>query len=531
MGSHLLPKGKMPRTPPSRLYLLTKSKFMAGRQCLKKMYLDVHHRERASPTTEAQQAVFDFGHVFGERAHQLFPGGQLIHVGPGKLKEAQLEQTQALLADRTISAIFEATFLFKDILVQADILERQSDGTWHLIECKSTLRAKEEHQWDMAVQAYVLEGCGVQISRCSLMHIRRSYRHGGVLNVEKFITATDISVEVQRLRAQIPDQVEAMKKVLMAPTPPAIEPDAHCTQPHECNFWAWCTKQKPAHWIGYLPDGAAQIPKLATRGIRTMDDIPPGFPLSSVQKRAVRRTEWRGPGLRRAIGRLRFPIHYLHIEAAGYGIPLFPDMRPYERIPFQWTILREFATGIVRQKKWVDFDRESPPARIFVESLLAGLGSKGSIVIYSDAIPQMLAQLVQRVFRGTARKALMKELAARFVDLRSIIRKSYYHPKINYAAYAAYDEFSRGVSIHDLIELLPRPERFHLIATLDRDWASRQYRETLKLRTPQSQVEHFREQVLLRSSQVVRALYETGRLLRTPAPQPRKRNARRARAA
>lgn len=517
----------MPETTPHPLYLLTKSKFIAGRQCLKKMYLDVHHRDLATPDSAAQQFIYDCGNEVGKEAHKLFPGGEVVPLHRPEPQKAQ-RLTQVLLEDSSVPAIFEGAFLFNDTWVRVDVLRRQDDGSWHLIECKATTKTKEEHLWDVALQSYVLKGCGIQVRRCSVLHINREYRRGSSLHADSFMTSTDVSAAVEKLGQEVPQQVSAMKAVLMAPQPPNIEPDAHCEQPYSCKFWAWCTKDKAARWIGYLPDGARQVPKLAARGARTLDDIPPGFPLSTIQHSAVRREEWRGPGLRQVVKRLRYPIHHLHIEAAWYGIPLLPGVKPYERVPFQWTNLREYPSGMKRQGKWVDLNGKRAPVLSFVESLLASLGPKGSIVVYSDVIPQMLEKLAQRLSGGTAHKTLLKELLPRFVDLRQIIRKSYYHPNIKYSA---YDSLRRDTSIGDLLGMLPEDGGYHLVSTLDSGWASRHYWKIIESRTPQSQVEQFRDQVLLRSSQVVRALYETGRLLRTPAPQPRKRNARRARAA
>lgn len=43
--------------------LLSKSKIMRGYQCLKSIYLSVHHKELEAPVSEAQQAIFDQGNI------------------------------------------------------------------------------------------------------------------------------------------------------------------------------------------------------------------------------------------------------------------------------------------------------------------------------------------------------------------------------------------------------------------------------------------------------------------------------------
>jgi hypothetical protein len=53
---------------------LSKSRFLAGLQCLKRLYLQVHQPELASEIDEGQQAIFDQGHEVGDQARTGFPG-------------------------------------------------------------------------------------------------------------------------------------------------------------------------------------------------------------------------------------------------------------------------------------------------------------------------------------------------------------------------------------------------------------------------------------------------------------------------
>src|SRR5271155_3763182 len=54
---------------------ISKSKFMAGRQCLKRLYFQVHQPELAAEPSAASEAVIKQGREVGMLARQLFPGG------------------------------------------------------------------------------------------------------------------------------------------------------------------------------------------------------------------------------------------------------------------------------------------------------------------------------------------------------------------------------------------------------------------------------------------------------------------------
>ena len=58
---------------------LSKSKFLAGSQCHKRLYLQVYQPELAAQPDASGEAIMEQGHEVGLLAHRLFPGG--IKVG------------------------------------------------------------------------------------------------------------------------------------------------------------------------------------------------------------------------------------------------------------------------------------------------------------------------------------------------------------------------------------------------------------------------------------------------------------------
>jgi hypothetical protein len=52
---------------------ISKSKFMAGAQCLKRLYLQVHQPELAAEPDASGYAIMEQGHEVGLLARQFFP--------------------------------------------------------------------------------------------------------------------------------------------------------------------------------------------------------------------------------------------------------------------------------------------------------------------------------------------------------------------------------------------------------------------------------------------------------------------------
>src|ERR1700722_10768680 len=135
--------------PSSSPMLITKSKFLAGTRCLKRLYWIVHSPEMAAHRGESDQSIIEQGREVGLLAQQMFPGGVTVE---GRDREEAIRTTRELIANPEVPAIFEGAFEYRDVFVRVDILHRRRDQRWRLIEVKSTTDAKDHHFGDVAIQ-------------------------------------------------------------------------------------------------------------------------------------------------------------------------------------------------------------------------------------------------------------------------------------------------------------------------------------------------------------------------------------------
>jgi hypothetical protein len=139
---------------------ISKSGYIAGVQCLKRLYWQVRSPELAAEPTAVAEAIIEQGREVGMLAHKLFPGG--VEVGcDGGLDQA-IRTTRELVANPDIAAIFEGTFEHGGVLVRVDILNRRRDGRWRLIEVKSTTAVAGRHLEDVGIQYRVLRRSGLE---------------------------------------------------------------------------------------------------------------------------------------------------------------------------------------------------------------------------------------------------------------------------------------------------------------------------------------------------------------------------------
>jgi predicted RecB family nuclease len=405
---------------------------MAGWQCFKRLYLQIHQPELAAETDEATQAIMDQGTEVGRLAREVFPGGALIEAHHLELDRA-IAQTSQLVADSQVPAIFEATFSHADVLVRVDVLQRLPKGNrWKLIEVKSTTSVKDHHLLEVAIQRFVLEGLGFQVVPC-LAHLNRDYVYDGRrYELEKLFTLEDLTKETDGLRKDLPTLVREQLEMLGKDEAPAVEPGAQCGTPVRCEFFDVCNKPLALEHVTMLPRmSGTKLARLTELGITSIRDIPLGFPLTEAQKHAcecVRSGEpWFGKGLKKALGELEYPLYFMDFETLGLAIPRFAGMRPYDPIPFQWSVHGQQEPGTeLEHHEFLAMD-SSDPRPAFLEGLCDVLGKKGKIVVYNQGFESgVLSNLAQWL---PGYETAVKSIQGRLWDLLPVVRSHTYHAK------------------------------------------------------------------------------------------------------
>jgi hypothetical protein len=410
--------------------MLSKSRFLAGLQCHLKLWYQCYNRELIPEVPPSQQAIFDAGHEVGELATQLFPGGILIDE-PYFLHKQAVQSTLQAMQDPDVKSIYEAAFVYDGVRIRVDVLERLDDGSWNLVEVKSSTSVKEVYYPDVAVQFYVLEGCGLKINRAGILHINNQYVYDGKnLDLESLFSFGDLTDETMAMQPEIPGQLEELKGMLAVDRAPEIQPSRHCHKPYDCEFWDHCTKDMPEFWVYDISGiGQEKLDELADMGIQAIRDIPETFSLSQIQDRirasVSNRQEFISDQLEAELNDVVYPVHFLDFETIGVAIPRYAGTRPYQTIPFQWSDHILYENGKLEHREYL-CNEDKDPREEFTQTMLDALGTKGSIVIYTSYETGILNSLIEHFPQYAAE---LQSVIDRFVDLYAIIRRNYYHPK------------------------------------------------------------------------------------------------------
>ena len=220
-------------------YLLTKSKYIHGLQCDRALWLDVFNPKLARYSAE-QMRRFDHGREFEYSFKDTFPNGIDISAELKRNTEAYPALTAQLLDKEEETDLFEAGFLYNEVLVLADVVHRRSDGSLDVYEVKSGSTLSDTYRRDAAIQHYVISHCH-PIHSFNIVHNTPSEKSDNSENSEKRFTIINLTEELQAQHSEIENNIALMKEILRHGEP-ATPTGQHCLTPYACPYQHYCAQ-------------------------------------------------------------------------------------------------------------------------------------------------------------------------------------------------------------------------------------------------------------------------------------------------
>ena len=403
---------------------LSKSRITAFEQCPKRLWLGVHRPELAEQDAGAESR-FVAGNAVGELACALRPGGVMIDAPT--LPDA-LATTASLIAGGHPGPFFEATFEHDGVLVRVDVLERLAEGGWAAAEVKSSTSVKDYHRGDLATQVWVMRQAGIDLRRAAIRHIDTGFvltREGDYAGL---FTDAELLAELEDTVATRPMLVAEARAVLSG-TEPVRDMGAHCTEPFACEFATHCSRNLPEgpEWpVTILPNGGGK--RWLERGIQNLLDLTESD-LGEKHARILAATRSGIPfhdaeGARQAMAGWGWPRAWLDFETIAPAIPRWIGTRPYQQVPFQFSLHLEHRDGCMTHHEFLSCDG-SDPRRACAEALVAQIPEEATIIAYNAAFERSVLRDLAKAFPDLApRLAAMVEAT---VDLLPVVRNHWYH--------------------------------------------------------------------------------------------------------
>ena len=225
-------------------YILTKSKYIRGLQCEKAMYLDVYKPKLAFYPPETL-AKFKEGRIFEKTFKDTFPHGVDISAQLRYRMDEYPLLTAKLLKRPGETALFEAGFLYNEVLVLADVVHKHEDGSIDIYEVKNSGAVSNTFCNDIGIQNYVIQHALLSIRPDDLFCKGLTLKHFYLLynNGEGGFVKEDLLEQAQAACNGIEQNVTHFKQVLHADEP-HMPMSEHCDTPYECPYKRYCKRLK-----------------------------------------------------------------------------------------------------------------------------------------------------------------------------------------------------------------------------------------------------------------------------------------------
>lgn len=366
---------------------ISKSDYVLGIKCPNAIWFKKYRKDLEA---EKNQAVLDNGTAVGELACDRFLGGVRITAKPWE--DAAITQTKSAISEKA-PFIYEAT-LSTDTgeYCAVDILRNNNDGTWDIIEVKSTTEPHDYHYIDASFQRYVFTKCGINVRNCFIMTLNKEYVRHGDLDLEQLVALHDVTADLQDIET-VQHEIERIRAVLDGPELGVAISKTKCNKFYECGYKCHCWKDVPQYSVfdafkGALADeiyskyGAdlRNVPVELREQQMHKGDIEAFLDNIDVINKDV---------LREFTGRLKWPLYYLDYESIMPAVPMFDNSRPYQQICFQFSLhVQQIPGGELEHYEYLHNDQNTDPRPGLIRKLIETIGNTGSVIVYNQGFEQ-----------------------------------------------------------------------------------------------------------------------------------------------
>lgn len=414
---------------------LSKSKLLAFRQCHRRLWLEIHRPELREDSA-GTKARFAVGNTVGDVARRLYDSKQI-----GVLLNAQtegfdtvFERSKQLLG--TPTPIFEAGFRSDNTVAFADVMlptKQTGSLTWRMVEVKSSTSVKDYHREDAAIQAYIAKSAGVPLDSISIACVDSSWEYPGDEQYRGLLKETDVSDEAFGRSTEVRQWISDAHTIAERKREPAISTGSHCSTPFECGFTSYCRSKEPQpeHSLDLLPGAKSKALRahIEEHGVTELKDVPDAL-LNARQQRVKAHTLsakvfFDAKAAAAELAASKLPAYFLDFESIQFAVPIWKGTRPYQQIPFQFSLHRLSRSNALEHTSFLDLSG-GKPSKPFAEALVQACGERGPIFVYNASFEKgRVAELANQFAK--LRKPLLA-INERMVDLLPVAQRHYYHP-------------------------------------------------------------------------------------------------------
>ena len=415
--------------------MLSKSKFILGQQCNKSFWFNINNVEPTHPPDEGALERLSAGNEVGDISKELFPGGREVPYMPGEqLKMAEITKEYI---EEGITSIYEASFIYDDIFVRVDLMNKTDKG-WNIYEVKSSTRIRSYHEYDVSIQWYVLNSLNfIELNDAFVVTLNNQFSKKDNINPIKFFNIDSVKQIAEDNQIEVKEKIHELKSIEASSNEPTIEIGPHCKKPHGCVYLGKCwpkdIDQTDSIFRLYRMNLKKKL-SLYNRGIDSFSKLQDEHSLSPIQKIQLKAYRKNSPVLNNEkisnfIDKVQYPISYFDFETFTDAVPIYDMQRPHMQMPFQYSLHVQKNKDEKLNIKDNHFEfiakHDEDPRKSIAESMIKNFPKKGTIMAYNQSFEKNCIKSLAEFCPDLAED--LYALNERFVDLIEPFRNGGYY--------------------------------------------------------------------------------------------------------
>ncbi len=415
----------------NKIYL-SKSKYCKLVQCPKILWMNKYKSDVAVPT--AREAVLANGTAVGELARNLF--GDYTNIEFNTDLNIMVEDTQKMLKSKP-NIITEASFNYDNNFCSVDILKNNLDGV-EIYEVKSSTDVHDIYLDDASYQYFVLSNLGLNVKKVCIVYINKQYVRDKELEIEKLFNIQDITDIAKLKQDEIKKNIEMVNKYMdeyNGDNEPNTDIGMHCFNPYKCEFWEYCTRNLPKPNVFDIGGGMHTSKKfekyyegkISFRDLQNENLNPKfleqiDFDLNNLKPKIEKEA------IKGLMDSLKYPLYFIDYETYQLAIPEVEGTKPYQQLPFQYSlhIIKEKGASIQHKEFLAEIDDQNY-IRHFAESMIKDMPENGSVIIYNKAFEPVRNNEIARMYPDL--KDELERINSNIIDFMEPFKQRKYYTK------------------------------------------------------------------------------------------------------
>lgn len=353
---------------------------------------------------------------------------KLKDVFVGKTNDDGALALQALQEGKTL---VNARFAYRDLRIKVDVL-CQEDTDCRLYMCYKSCYPKEKEAQSIADTLCVLNKLGVHVDEVYAIYLNADYVRGELLDVKQLLLVGDslfnsknkqhhtIKQLLKDRKRDIDPLIDALHACELQEQIDPVRTPA-CTRGIKCPYYEECFLEDIDETsILHLVQSEHKF-LMKEEGIMQLQDVDveriegTRHQYAQIMADKLGGTYVDASALRCWIhDHISYPISYLDFEWETYAFPPYKGMKPYDVLAFQYSLHVEQQAG--SEVSHMGYIGEDDCREAFIQSLLANIPDKGSILVYNMEGAEKL-RLVQLAKQFPQYERALANVWKRMVDL------------------------------------------------------------------------------------------------------------------